>query len=223
MAAKNRALGTLEFLGDANVVTGLGFSQPEQVTGAGMKQRHVEIPQLDLCVMNPPFVRSVGGNLLFGNLPQSDRKVMQEKLKGFVRRTRLSASITAGLGSAFVGLADRFLKPGGRIVPGAASGAYFGRRVEQDAALIAQKYTLEYLVVSHEPDHWNFSENTELSEVSGIARKRSRHDSGRARHNCFCVSLWNQPKNSIEALAFAKSILNASPGAGRPFSIITDP
>jgi hypothetical protein len=35
-------------------------------------------------VMNPPFVRSVGGNLLFGNLPELDRGVMQDKLKRLV-------------------------------------------------------------------------------------------------------------------------------------------
>ena len=32
------------------------------------------LPDLDLAIMNPPFTRSVGGNLLFGSLPAADRR-----------------------------------------------------------------------------------------------------------------------------------------------------
>jgi len=56
------------------------------------------LPELDLCVMNPPFVRSVGGNLLFGSMPDQ-RGVMQGELARRVRETNLPASSTAGLGS----------------------------------------------------------------------------------------------------------------------------
>ena len=44
-----------------------------QVTGGGSRGvaegAKATLPQLDLAIMNPPFTRSVGGNLLFGSLP----------------------------------------------------------------------------------------------------------------------------------------------------------
>ena len=38
------------------------------------------LPDLDLAIMNPPFTRSVGGNLLFGSLPAADRRKLQNEL-----------------------------------------------------------------------------------------------------------------------------------------------
>ena len=63
--------------------------------------------------MNPPFVRSVGGNLLFGSLPDDERAKLQAELKRLVKL--IGANATAGLGSVFVALADRYLEVGGRI------------------------------------------------------------------------------------------------------------
>ena len=52
---------------------------------------------------------------LFGNLPDGEREAMQEKLGRIVADKRLSANITAGLGSVFTALADRYLKPGDTV------------------------------------------------------------------------------------------------------------
>ena len=92
------ALGTLEFLA-ARKIRGDLFSRPEQVTGTGRHgDQPVELPTLDMCVMNPPFTRSVGGNLLFGNFSGPERESMQKRLRNLVRETGLPANITAGLG-----------------------------------------------------------------------------------------------------------------------------
>ena len=58
--------------------------------------------------MNPPFVRSVNNNLLFGSLPD-ERGVLQNELRKRVKP--LSASITAGLGAVFVARAARETAP----------------------------------------------------------------------------------------------------------------
>ena len=50
--------------------------------------------------MNPPFTRSVGGNLLFGNRPPPGRRKLQDELARRLRERQASA--TAGLGAAFV-------------------------------------------------------------------------------------------------------------------------
>ena len=209
LGGSKRALGTLEFFGREATEATL-FSEPEemaeQVVGKkGHPDRPATIPQLDLCVMNPPFTRSVGGNLLFGNLPKNEREKMQTRLKGIVAKKKVEASITAGLGSVFVALGDRFLKVGGRlclVLPRAlVSGVAWGRTRE----LIAERYDLEYLVVSHEPGHWNFSENTSLSEVLVVAQKRGK--AARESARTVCVNLWQQPRTAIESLSLARRVM----------------
>jgi hypothetical protein len=75
---RNRCLGSLDFIDSNRVATQLsldGSHMEARRTGVNVEYSTVaEIPELDLCVMNPPFVRSVGGNLLFGSLPDKERK-----------------------------------------------------------------------------------------------------------------------------------------------------
>ena len=128
-------LGSLDFLDGRELRTqmALDYSQIETVrTGAAMSRATVaKLPKLDLCVMNPPFVRSVGGNLLFGSLPD-ERGALQKDLKK--RLKHLPASATAGLGSVFVALADKHLEVGGRLAfLRATGGPRFGRGVGADA------------------------------------------------------------------------------------------
>jgi hypothetical protein len=85
---------------------------------------------------------------------------------------------------------------------------------EKTRDFINQRYTLEYVIVSHEANHWNFSENTDLSEVLVIARKcREKTADGRAK--VVCVNLWRNPRNTIEALTLARVLAKCSPPAMR--------
>ena len=65
--------------------------------------------------MNPPFTRSVGGNLLFGSLPKKERVELQKSLGGLLKKEGLSGIGQAGLGAIFVFIADKYLKEGGTI------------------------------------------------------------------------------------------------------------
>jgi hypothetical protein len=214
LGGTKKALGTLEFL-EKQATDATLFSEPgdetEQVVGKkGHQARPATIPALDLCVMNPPFTRSVGGNLLFGNLPDKERAKMQTRLKGIVRGKKVAASITAGLGSVFVALGDKFLKKGGRlclVLPRALVSGVAWQRTRQ---LIAEKYDLEYLIVSHEPEHWNFSENTSLSEVMFVAEKRAAV-AVRKSARTVCVNLWQQPRTAMESLSLARCLMEADP------------
>lgn len=205
-----RFLGTLECLQPEGATATL-FSRPEQVGGSGsVYAAHINLPQLNLCVMNPPFTSSRKGNKLFGSVPDSERKDMQRKLRRLVASTGLSANVTAGLGAVFVGLGDRQLKEGGRmalVLPrSVASGVSWGPTRE----LFAKKYHLEYLIVCHEPKHWNFSENTDLSEAMVVGRKLRAGESA-DKAATVCVNLWRQPRNAIEALSVGRSILASDP------------
>ena len=134
------SLGSLDFLGTDEAAVQYALSADYGVTtgGAervsGMGVRGVEegvtakLPSLDLAIMNPPFTRSVGNNLLFGNLPPTERRKLQGELRRRLKLMQKSgvtgsgvASVTAGLGAVFVAAAAPKLLPGrGTIGAGAA-------------------------------------------------------------------------------------------------------
>jgi len=196
-------LGSLELL-TGKGTTGMLFGVPERVGNS--REPIMGLPDLDLCIMNPPFTRSVGGNLLFGNFTGPERTVMQKRLQRLVQGGGFECSITAGLGSVFVALADRHLTSDGTIalvLPRALlSGVAWGKTRD----LLARSYSITHIVVSHEPDHWNFSENTDLSEVLVVARKRTSDES----LPTVMVNLWSQPRSSVEALSVASQVLRDS-------------
>jgi hypothetical protein len=216
LGGPHHRLGSIEFLRGRQVsITVDLFGQTaaySRVTGKGdAPQPAASLPDLDLCVMNPPFTRSVGGNLLFGSLPEGERKAMQRELSKLVRAPTVRASSTAGLGSVFVAAGDKFLKGGGRmalVLPKALlSGVAWG----ETRGLFRLRYELEYVIVSHEPDRWNFSENTDLSEVLVVGRKMHPVQVGKVEPGrVTCVNLWKNPTTVFEALGVAHALTEGS-------------
>jgi hypothetical protein len=210
-------LGNIEFLKDSQVAITTDLfgasTLPSQVTSHGvMKQQEASLPDLDICVMNPPFTRSVAGNLLFGSLPDEERRPMQKELAELLKKPRVHASSTAGLDSVFVATGDLHLKTGGRIalvLPKALlSGVAWGRTRH----LFRLRYKLEYIIASHDPERWNFSENTDLSEVLVIAHKvDDPHTIAPAEGRVICLNLWKNPTTVVEAQSVAHSVSLASP------------
>ncbi|MEZ4526161.1 MAG: N-6 DNA methylase [Desulfobacterales bacterium] len=207
MGVKNRSLrlGSLDFIDKKRVTTQMSLDNTQmeiRQTGVrGERFTSAEIPETDLCVMNPPFVRSVGGNLLFGSLPEAERAKLQTELKK--RSKDLRASVTAGLGSVFLALADKYLRAGGRlafILPAAlATGEAWGA----NRRLLADSYHVEAVMVSHDADRPNFSENTDLSEIMFIARKLKEDEKP---GETLYVNLWRNPHTIYEALSVAGGV-----------------
>ncbi|MGH6851033.1 MAG: N-6 DNA methylase [Methylocella sp.] len=202
-------LGSLDFLETDEIKTqmALDYSKLESVrTGASLSvTTKATVPELDLCVMNPPFVRSVGGNLLFGSLPD-ERGRMQTELKRRLRMNAINASVTAGLGSVFVALADRHLKKKDArlafVIPAAiVSGEAWAITRE----LIAGCYHLETVVASHDAERPSFSENADCSDILFIARKRESTE--RAGRTIF-INLWRNPRSIHEAIDLANRIVH---------------
>lgn len=207
-------LGSLDFMDGqrVSVQIALDHSQMEAVkTSAGLAHAAIaQVPELDLCVMNPPFVRSVGGNLLFGSLPD-ERGDLQKELKRRIKaaaKRGYPASATAGLGSVFVAAADMHLKPGGRLAFVLPIALASGEAWAETRKLIADKYHLETVIVSHDGERPNFSENTELSELLFIARKRKPKE---VPEPTVYVNLWRNPRSIHEALDLAERIRRAEP------------
>lgn len=215
-----RRLGSIEFLGRSELPVEMDFftgasEEITRVAGAGDETSGTRLPKLDLCCMNPPFTRSVGGNLLFGSLAEEERQELQGELKRVLarrlpepqaRRPGDYASATAGLGSVFVAVGDWHVREGGRLALVLPKAVLSGVEWDKTRRLLAERYALEYVVVSHEPDHWNFSENTDLSEALLVARRLYEGEEADASPVVF-VNLWRNPGSPVEALTIAHAIL----------------
>lgn len=210
-------LGSIEFLKDFDVaVTADLFGasvSPDQVSSSGPKKRHqATVPNLDLCVMNPPFTRSAQPSLLFGSVPEPERRAMQKELAILLRKPRVHASSTAGLGAVFVATADLHLKAGGRMALVLPKALLSGVAWEKTRHLFRLRYQLECVIVSHDPERWNFSENTDLSETLVITRKvDDPHAAAPDEGNVMCVNLWKNPTTVVEALSVAHSLNQCVP------------
>lgn len=206
-------LGSLDFL-PASIGTihmqqdlfGVFSTSSSRVTGKGDVTTSARIPNLDLCVMNPPFTRSVGGNLLFGSCNEIERGQMQKKLKEIVSKEKIQANITAGLGSTFVALANKYLKRNGHLALVLPKTFLSGPSWDKTRNLISEDYSLRYVIVSHQPDAWNFSENTHLSECLIIA---DRNGNSKLPEHCMVINLWKRPSTNIEALSLSSLIQKA--------------
>ncbi len=202
-------LGSLDFLltPTLNVQADLFGSPtgPGRMIRSGQTNEPVKIPPLDLCVMNPPFTRSVGGNLLFGNAPDRQRTRMQTELKRIVRKHYVKANITAGLGSVFTALGHQLVKKGGHLALVLPRALLSGVAWEETRKLIGTNYHVRYIITSYEPGGWNFSENTSLSECLIVAKRLKQ---GETPCSTTFANLWRKPKTSIEALTVSKLIAN---------------
>ena len=103
--------------------------------------------------MNPPFTRSVYGNLLFGSVAEADRPELQAELQRIVKAEELEANITAGLGSVFVAIGDRVLKEHGVMALVLPKTVLEGSSWEPTRNLL-RRYDVRFVIVSHERDNW---------------------------------------------------------------------
>ena len=222
------SLGSLDFLGETQAAVQFALSPDSMGAGgrtvrdtgrvhgggpAGVQQEELAtLPDLDLAIMNPPFTRSVGGNLLFGSLPAADRRKLQNELSRRLKSRQATA--TAGLGAAFVAAASPKLRPGeGRLALVLPATVCTGPSWQQTRSLIERDFTLDMVIVSHDPLRWNFSDSTDLSEALLIATRRRPGNSDRdvPEHRTTFVSLWQNPNGVLDAHRTAQAIADTTP------------
>ena len=232
------SLGSLDFLGETQAAVQFSLSpamsnvddrairDPVRVYGSGGKGAQegeiATLPELDLAIMNPPFTRSVGGNLLFGSLPAAERRKLQNELARRLKSRQ--ATGTAGLGAAFVAAASPKLRPGeGRLALVLPATVCTGPSWQQTRSLIERDFNLDMVIVSHDPLRWNFSDSTDLSEALLIATRRRLGNGGNngsdgvaargdaAEHRTVFVSLWQNPTGPLDAHRTAQAIADTTP------------
>ncbi len=171
----------------------------------------------DLIIMNPPFARSCGDNLLFGSITnKSTRDRMKKRLSDAMARIKFKGIGQAGLGAVFVVLADKYVKRGGRISFVLPRNLLSGVSWEKIRKLLASPieraewdkggYHLEYVLLSAQKGSYNFSENTDLSECLFVARKLKENESA---GKTTAVIFHAKPRNVFESLSYAEQILGA--------------
>ncbi len=218
----NVSLGSLDFLGVGEAAVqfalsvedmGVATRDAERVSGSGSRGAAEGVtailPELDLAIMNPPFTRSVIGNLLFGSLPSADRRKLQDELSRRLKQRQASA--TAGLGAAFVAAASLKLRPGeGRLALVLPATVCTGPSWKQTRSLIEHDFALDMVIASHDPLRWNFSDSTDLSEALLIATRRPDNHDTAERRTTF-VNLWRNPDGVLDAHRVAQAITVTKP------------
>lgn len=100
-------------------------------------------------------------------------------------------------------MADRRLKKDGRLAFVLPAAIVSGEAWADTRKLIADRYHLETVIASHDAERPNFSENTDLSAILFIARKREQKEQpGRTTY----INLWRNPRSIHEALDLANRI-----------------
>lgn len=127
----------------------------------------------------------------------------------------------AGEGFLFLYLADLRLKNDGKICFVLPKSLLSGISWFLGRVLLAAKYHLKYVIVSYEPNNYNFSESTSLSECMFVADRTDKHLDG---EETTFVTVLQKPHTSIEAIALANRI-NSREGsfieAGKSMAFLT--
>ena len=206
-------LGSLEWL-EAPETQSFFSTTEEQIGAASGEGGIVQRPIADLVISNPPFTRrgSDGGKeeaiARVFSLPEGDTESQQaiaKRTSTLLKGT--AANQIAGHGSSFAVLADRLVKPGGRIALVLPVTALSGESWREVRQMLASRYEIEFVVSSHDPSLLSMSYDTAIAEALLVGRRLSGGEgpAGRGRF----VNLWRAPYSETDALALVRA-LNAA-------------
>lgn len=207
-------LGSLDLLAsqqtfDAVAATGLGAK------GAKKKDIFVSVPHgsFDLVVMNPPFTRPTGQeakkvgvpNPMFaafgaGKSEQKDMgKALDDLLKSLPGEHCYDGQ--AGEASAFIELADRKLKPGGRVGLITPLSLMSGEAWDKSRKRLAESYTDVVLlsIAAQTQKELSFSADTGMAEAMFVGTK-CLPDQSASKRAAFVV-LNDRPKMPLDGFA----------------------
>ena len=192
------------------------FSGTEEQMGAKSGEGSVvRLPEADVVLSNPPFTRrgSDGGKedalAKVFSLPVDD----PDALNAIAKRTSAllkgtPANQIAGHASSFTVLADRLVKPGGRIALVLPVTTLFGESWRGIREMLACRYDIEFVVSSHDPELRSLSYDTGIAEALLVARRLCEDEAPRRRG--LFVNLSVAPRRETDAMALAKSIVTAA-------------
>ena len=139
------------------------------------------------------------------SLPEGDldsRQAIAKRTSALLKGT--PANQIAGHASSFSVLADRLVKPGGRIALVLPVTALSGESWREVRQMLASRYEVEFVVSSHDPTLLSMSYDTAIAEALLVARrlKDGEQASGRGRF----INLWRAPYQETDALALVRAV-----------------
>ena len=207
-------LGSLDFLsGQARLAAWPTVAQQVE-TGNGM----TDAPSsMDLVIMNPPFTRDSLRHDQFSREDELKIKrrekdvvqgVVQKHQNGVVDTSLQGAARLHSSGGAFTVLAERLLKANGAVLalvlPAVVPTAPGNQALR---VFLANKFHVDTIVSSHDPDRIFFSENTSIGEVLLVCR-RWKKDSPKPPTRV--INLARNPATPVAALDTFNRIERAS-------------
>ena len=216
-------IGSLELLQSSNVLTLFNTSDPAMRTGSAGEetaaQVRAEIPDeiYDLVIMNPPFTSDTKHrdseegvlNAAFAafNATDEDQKDMAKRLKRLAKNTSYHGH--AGLGSAFMALAHKKLRPRGVIALVLPFTAINGPSWAKFRKLIAKYYTdVEIVSIAANGLDMSFSSDTEIGECLIIGRKLVQDEKPSDRGTF--ISLRRKPSSFLDAQEVSKVVTSSA-------------
>ena len=203
-------LGSLDWL-EAPETQSFFSTTVEQIGAASGEGGIIERPTADLVISNPPYTRrgSDGGKeeaiARVFSLPEGDT----ESQKAIARRTSAllkgtAANQMAGHASSFTVLADRLVKPGGRIALVLPVTALSGTSWREVRRMLSSRYEIEFVVSSHDPNLLSMSYDTGIAEALLVARRLTGAETPPGRG--VFVNLWRAPYQETDALALVRAV-----------------
>lgn len=176
-----------------------------QINDSDDDKEETQIPPLDLVIMNPPFTRN---SLQYDQFPKTIEHSLKARQDYLFTKVQMAtaAGQDAGAANGFVVLAEARLKQesGGlaSVLPTAfaTSGAAKGTR-----RFLADRFHIEMVVTSHDPQRIFMSENTRIGEMLIVCR---RWASNAPKPETRFINLLENPTTPLEATALADDIDN---------------
>ncbi len=161
-------------------------------------------PPMDLVIMNPPFTRD---SLRYDQFGIAEELEVKEREKSLFGATRPHL---AGNSGSFLVLADHICKnDNGAIAAVLPLSGITDRAGFEVRKLLGNRYHIETIISTHDPNRIYFSENTNIGEVLIICR---RWNSDAPKPPTIVVNLARNPETPLEALDTAARIERATGG-----------
>ena len=195
-------LGSLDFLaGQARLA-----AWPSAAQQVESGQNSEPPPPMDLVIMNPPFTRD---SLRHDQFSHADEQAIKRREKEIMEgQPHRAAARLHSSGGAFTVLAEKMLKEDGGtlalILPSVVPTAPGNMELRK---YLAQRFHIDAIVSSHDPQRIFFSENTSIGEVLLICRRWSGDE---PKPPTRVVNLARNPATPLESLDTAARIERAS-------------
>ena len=197
-------LGSLDFLaGQARLA-----AWPSTAQQVDSESNSEPPPPMSLVIMNPPFTRD---SLRHDQFSRADEQAVKRREKEIMEdQPHRAAARLHSSGGAFTVLAEKMLKDDGGtlalVLPSVVPTAPGNLELRK---YLAQRFHIDTIVSSHDPNRIFFSENTSIGEVLLICR---RWDGDGPKPPTRVVNLARNPATAVEALDTAARIERSGEG-----------